>query len=178
MTNTIVPWSWKRKRLPVGRDDLPLSNLQRQMNRLFSEFSASSSFLPDFFTEPLAQIGEKLVGFSPNVNVTKSEHALTVTVEVPGMDERDIELSLTKEALAIRGERKSSHESTGGGDGESKWSYTESSYGAFERIVPLADLSIDEDGVEATASKGIVTITLPITRGAESSARKVSIRSE
>jgi HSP20 family protein len=147
------------------------------MNKLFSDFGSGASFLPDFFTEPLVQIGEKLVGFTPNVNVTKSDRALVITVEVPGMDERDIELSLTKEALTIRGERKQSHDTTSEGEGESKWSYTESSFGAFERIVPLGELIIDEDGVEATASKGIVTISLPIRSGAETGVKKVSIRS-
>jgi HSP20 family protein len=102
----------------------------------------------------------------------KNNSALVVSVEVPGMDEKDIELSLTKDALTIRGERKQSHEEKS----EGGWSYVESSFGSFERIVPLNDLLVDEDRVEASASKGIVTITLPLRAGSEGAPKKVSIR--
>jgi HSP20 family protein len=173
MSGNIVPWSWKRKRLPLGKDEHAVSALQRQVNRLFAEFSSGSSFLPDFFAEPLAQIGERWSSFAPNVNVNKTEKALVVTVEVPGMDERDIELSLTKDALTIRGERKQSHEEKG----EDGWNYVESSYGTFERVVPLNELVVHEDGVQASASKGIVTITLPLKESGAGGAKKVSIRS-
>jgi len=174
MTGNIVPWSWKRKRVPVGKDEHPVSSLQSQINRVFNDFMTGSSRLPDFFSEPLAQLGERWSAFSPNVNVTKTDRELLVTVEVPGMDEKDIELTLTQEGLTIRGERKSSHEESS----EGGWTYVESSFGSFERIVPLADLQIDEDKVEATASKGIVRISLPLVPAAQSSAKKVSIRTE
>lgn len=173
MSGNIVPWSWKKKRLPVGKDEHPVSALQRQVNRLFAEFGSGSSILPDFFTEPLAQIGERWNAFAPNVNVTKNNSALVVSVEVPGMDEKDIELSLTKDALTIRGERKQIHEEKS----EGGWNYVESSFGSFERVVPLNELVVDEDRVEASASKGIVTITLPFRAGSEGAPKKVSIRS-
>lgn len=172
MSGNIVPWSWKKKRLPVGKDEHAVSTLQRQVNRLFADFGAGG-FLPDFFAEPLAQIGERWNSFAPNVNVTKNGSALVITVEVPGMDEKDIELSLTKDALSIRGERKQIHEEKS----EGGWNYVESSFGTFERVVPLNELIVDEDRVEATASKGIVTITLPFKAGSEGAPKKVSIRS-
>lgn len=171
MAGSIVPWSWKRKRVPVGRDEQSVSTLQRQMNRLFNDFMSNSSFLPDFVTEPLTQLGERMSSFTPNVNVTKNDSALIVAVEVPGMDERDVELSLTKDALTIRGERKQEHRPE-----NDRWHYVESTYGAFERVVPLTDLVIDEDKVEASATKGVVTITLPFKEAAPSSGKKVSIR--
>jgi HSP20 family protein len=174
MTGSIVPWSWKRKRVPVGKEEHSVTALQRQMNRMFNEFLSGTSLLPDFFSEPLAQLGERWNAFAPNVNVTKTERELLVTVEVPGMDEKDIELSLTKDGLTIRGERKASHEEAG----EEGWNYVESSYGAFERVVPLAELEIDENRVEATASKGMVRISLPFAATTQSTAKKVSIRSE
>jgi HSP20 family protein len=172
MTGSIVPWSWKKKRLPVGKDEHPVSALQRQMNRLINDFASGSSILPEFFSEPLAQLGERWNSFTPNVNVHKTESAVVVTVEVPGMDEKDIELSLTKDSLTIRGERKQLHEE----QGEEGWNYVESSYGSFERLVPLTDLLVDQDRVEATSAKGIVTITLPLAATEHSSPKKVSIR--
>jgi HSP20 family protein len=172
MSMNIVPWAWKRKRLPIGKDEQSLSALQRQMNRVFNDFVAGSSLLPEFFSEPLTQLGERWNAFNPNVNVSKTDKALVVTVEVPGMDEKDIELSLTKDGLAIRGERKQAHEEKG----EGGWNYVESSYGAFERVVPLSDLVIDDDQVTATSAKGIVTITLPFKESFQATPKKVSIR--
>jgi HSP20 family protein len=172
MSMNIVPWAWKKKRVPIGKDEQSLSMLQRQMNRVFNDLISGSSLLPDFFSEPLTQLGERLTAFVPNVNVSKTDTALIVTIEVPGMDEKDIELSLTKDGLAIRGERKQSHDEKG----EGGWNYVESAYGAFERIVPLSDLVIDDDNVTATSAKGIVTITLPFKESAQVSPKKVSIR--
>jgi len=172
MNTILVPWTLRRKRVPVGRDD-HAGVLQRQVNRLFNDFVSGSSLLSDFISEPLTQLGERWGAFTPNVNVTKRESALVVAVEVPGMDERDIEISLTREGLTIRGERKQAHEDH---DEKGGWRYVESSFGAFERMVPLGDIEIEEDKVEATSSKGIVTITLPFKSAAVSSPKKVTIR--
>jgi HSP20 family protein len=139
---------------------------------LFNEVVSGSSILPDFVSEPLAQLGERLTTFAPNVNVRKTETAVIVAVELPGMDERDVEISLTTDGLAIRGERKPDADALEAGE----WNYSESEYGPFERIVPLAGLRIQEDRVEATASKGIVTITLPLRGEDDAPPKKVPIR--
>ena len=173
MTGNIVPWRWKKKKVPVGGQQDTVSNLQRQVNRLFNEVVSGSSILPDFVSEPLAQLGERLTTFAPNVNVRKTETAVIVAVELPGMDERDVEISLTTDGLAIRGERKPDADVVEAGE----WNYSESEYGLFERIVPLAGLRIQEDKVEATASKGIVTITLPLRGEDDVPPKKVQIRS-
>ena len=172
MTGNIVPWRWKKKKVPVGGQQDAVSNLQRQVNRLFNEVVSGSSILPDFVSEPLAQLGERLTTFAPNVNVRKTETAVIVAVELPGMDERDVEISLTTDGLAIRGERKPDADALDAGE----WNYSESEYGPFERIVPLAGLRIQEDRVEATASKGIVTITLPLRGEDDAPPKKVPIR--
>lgn len=172
MSGNVVPWRWKKKTVPVGGQHVALSNLQRQVNRLFNEVVAGSSLLPDFVSEPLAQLGERLTTFAPNVNVRKTEAALVVDVELPGMDERDVEISLTTESLTIRGERKASSD-----DGSlDEWRYSESSFGFFERVVPLGGLTVQEDKVQATASKGIVTITLPLAGSAELAVKRVEIK--
>jgi HSP20 family protein len=172
MTGNIVPWRWKKKTVPVGGQQDAVSNLQRQVNRLFNEVVSGSSILPDFMSEPLAQLGERLTTYAPNVNVRKTEAAVIVAVELPGMDERDVEISLTTDGLAIRGERKPDADALE----EGEWNYSESAYGPFERIVPLAGLRIQEDRVDATASKGIVTITLPLQGEEETPVKKVQIR--
>lgn len=173
MTGNIVPWRWRKKRVPIGPERDAVTNLQKQINWLFSEVISNSSRLPDFMSEPIVQLGERLTSFTPNVNVRKTDAAIIVSIELPGMDERDVEISLTSEGLTIRGERKVQLDEVG----EDGWNYAESSYGAFERIVPLGDLRVQEERVEATASKGIVTITLPLRPNGEVQARKVNIKS-
>ena len=123
-------------------------------------------------SEPLAQLGERLTTFAPTVNVRKTDAAVIVSVEVPGMDERDLEISLTSQGLTIRGERRSDFDERD----DQGWNYVESSFGPFERIVPLGGLSVNQDKVEATAAKGIVTITLPILASSETLERKVDIK--
>lgn len=172
MNGSIVPWRWRKRTVPVGGQQDAVSNLQRQVNRLFNEVITGSTILPDFVSEPLQQLGERLTTFAPNVNVRKTESAVIVAVELPGMDERDVEISLTTDGLAIRGERKPDGDAMGGDE----WGYSESQYGPFERIVPLTGLRVREDGVDATASKGIVTITLPLQAETEASIKKVQIR--
>ena len=173
MTGNIVPWRWRKKTVPVGGQQDAVTNLQRQVNRLFNEVISGATILPDFMSEPLQQLGERLTTFAPKVNIRKTDSQVIVAVELPGMDERDVEISLTSDGLAIRGERKP--------DGDSmdsdEWGYSESQYGQFERIVPLTGLRVREDGVDATASKGIVTITLPLHGEMEAPAKKVQIRS-
>ena len=171
MPSQIVPWTTRKKRSMPVREDSTSGAIQRNLGWLFNEFLASS-MVPEILSEPLSQFGDRLGGFSPHINVIKTEGELTVLVEVPGMDERDIELSLTKEGLIIRGERKPYHVELD----ESAFAYVEAQYGAFERIVPLTDLAVDEDRVEATSNKGVVTIVLPFREIPHSSPRKVSIR--
>lgn len=171
MSNGIAPWIWRRKRLPLGKEDHPISSLQRQMNRVINDFFSTNSFLPEFFSEPLSQIGEKLNAFTPSVNVAATDKEILVTADLPGMDEKDIEISLTKDSLTIRGERKHTHE----GVSQEAWQYIESSYGSFERIVPLNE-EVDEEKVDASFSKGILTIKLPRKVSASKATRKVSIR--
>jgi HSP20 family protein len=168
MTKNVVPWLWRSKTVPIGKGEHSVAALQRQINRLFSEFSSGSSLIPDFVSEPLVQLGERLSSFVPNVNVAKGDSALIVTVEVPGMEAKDIEISVTRDGVTIRGDRKPFHEALGGGDSV----YVESSFGSFERIIPLSDSVVDEDAIEATADKGIVTIVLPVKNSAVSGAVK------
>ena len=173
MSAIVVPWTTRKRKGAGGGEEVSLGLLQRNVSRLFNEFLASS-IVPEVLSDPLSQFGEKVSAFQPAVNVSKTSQFLRITVETPGMDERDIELSLTKEALTIRGERRQNVDE----EEESVDSYSESLYGAFERVVPLTGVAVDEDRVEATSSKGIVTITLPFKEVTPGGIRKVSIRPE
>ncbi len=174
MTKNIVPWLWRSKTVPIGKEEHSVAALQRQVNRLFSDFASGSTIIPDFVSEPLAQLGERLSSFVPNVNVARRPESLLVVVEAPGMEAQDIEISVTRDGLTIRGERKPLNDSVGGDE----WVYVESSFGSFERIVPLSDLVVNHDAIEATASKGVVTIVIPLKSGVTSSGKRVTIQTK
>jgi HSP20 family protein len=167
----LIPWNWKKKRVAMdGRrpSEHPVVLVQRHLAKVLADLNG---LIPEALSEPIQQFGERWGSFSPNVDVVRSDNELTVRVEVPGMDEKDIELTLVPDGLVIRGEKRPAHR-LGAFD-----SYTESAYGAFERVVSFRLEDIDQERVEARASKGILTVHLPFTEASLSSAKKVAIRS-
>jgi len=92
---------------------------------------------------------------SPAIDVVEGEHDFTVTCELPGLEQKDIDLSLAANVLTIKGEKKSHRE-------EKKGNYykKESWSGSFQRTLPLP-ASVDADKIDAQLKDGILTITLP-----------------
>jgi HSP20 family protein len=151
-----------RPRTPtVRRDEVsPLFDLHREMNRLFDDTFRNFS---------LAPFGRDLSAFGwPSVELTESDKAVTVTVELAGIDQKDIELRVENNTLTIRGEKRSETE-----DKERR--YSERYYGSFERRLPLP-AEIDEDRAEASFRNGVLTVTLPKTESAKDSVRRIPIR--
>lgn len=151
--------NWGR-RSNQGDDGHPFVQLQRQMNSLFDDFFSGWS-------------SEGRAGaFVPKVSVTEDAERVTVTAELPGMDQKDVELSLTPDALTIRGEKRVERE-----DKESTNVYTmERSYGMFQRSIPLS-CEIDTDKVDAVFKNGLLTVQLTKTPAAQAKSKKITIRS-
>jgi len=160
----LVPWKWGAREVPVRKEGTHLPSAQHDMGRMLdSVFQTNwNNFLPRF-------MGSSEV-FAPRVNVSETDGEITVTADLPGMDESDINLSLKDDSLCIRGKKEEKRERK---DGE--YTYYESSYGSFERVVPLY-CEIDQDEVEASAKKGVLTIKLPKAKGAEGRSRQISVK--
>lgn len=160
----MVPWQSNRRQ---QRSELaPFFSLQGEMNRLFNDVFSGLSL------EPFGSFNQKLTTFTPTIDVTDKDDRIIVKAELPGMEEKDIDVTLTNEHLSIKGEKREEHEETGENDRR----YVERSYGSFERIIPLT-AEVDEDKVDASFKKGVLTITLPKSKDSKTSARKVSVRS-
>ena len=159
----LVPWTGSRA--PARREeenDESLYDVRREMNRLFDEFFRA--------TDLMAQSGRGRT-FTPSVNVTESDEAIEVTAELPGMDEDDIDLALSRHGLTIRGEKREEREDEG------KNYYTrERSYGYFERSIPVSIEAIDQDNVEATFDKGILSVVLPKREEAQAAAKRIEVK--
>ncbi len=136
----------------------PLENLRRQVDRLFEDFHLRSLHLPfthkNFDVEPFWH-RELLGNGLPAVDISEKQQAFELTVELPGMDEKDIEIKLSNGNLIIRGEKQEEVE-------EKKKDYylSERHYGSFERIFNLPK-GIDPENIDARFSKGLLTISLP-----------------
>lgn len=158
----LIPF--RKKDIEVRREEEnPFAVMQREMNRVFDSFHQNWG---------LAAFPELSGSFMPRLDVTEDAKALTVTAELPGMSDKDIDLSLSGDALTIRGEKKEEKE-----DKNRNYYYSERSYGSFLRTIPLPG-SVEQDKVSASFKKGVLTITLPKTAAALASMKKISVKAE
>lgn len=156
----IVPWLHATN----GLHSAPLWALQGELSRFFDEAFA----LRDPAGGPIA---ERPAGFSPKVNVAESSDAFSVTLEVPGIDEKDIKVTLKDRVLAVSGERKSASH----GEEAKGAHYRESSYGTFRRTIRLG-AEVSEDQVAASLKNGVLTITLPKKPAEECAGKTIAVR--
>ncbi len=136
----------------------PLENLRRQVDQLFEDFHISGLRLPfrrnPFDAEPAWK--RELLGHSmPAVDIAEKDKFFELSAELPGLDETNIEIKLSDGNLLIRGEKMEEIE-------ENKKGYylSERHYGAFERIFNLPK-GIDPERIEASFSKGVLTVKMP-----------------
>lgn len=108
--------------------------------------------------------------FNPTLDVSESETEVKVIAELPGLDEQDINVSLTQDILTISGEKKVENEDKG-----ENYHHIERSYGAFKRSVALP-AGIEADQVEAIFKNGVLTITLPKSAEAQEEIKRIEVK--
>lgn len=157
----LVPWREESKGL-VRLD--PVTRLQGEINRLFE------GFFPGFSAELPSEIAERRAQFSPRIELKENDKAILVKCELPGLSEKEIDIGLGDDYLTIKGEKRYEEEKT-----EGEVTYHETSYGRFERIIPLT-CPINQEAIDCTLKQGVLRLTLPKRAGAEKGVRKVSVR--
>ena len=154
----------KRTMIPALREESPLASLEHQMNRMMERFFRDAGLVPWSLNRTDA--------FTPRLNVSETDRAILVTAELPGLEEKDVDVMLTQGALVIKGEKREEREETGAE------SYRmERSYGAFRRVIPLPS-EIDIERVEATFRKGVLRVKLPKIAGEPKEHKKIEIKHE
>lgn len=128
----------------------PMSSLKQEMDRLFDRF-----FEPQ--TEDVFALGE----WAPSLDLTETKDALMATLEVPGLDPKDIQISLQEQLLTIKGEKKHERE-----EKDERRHRVERAYGAFTRAIRLP-VAVDGEKVTASFKNGVLTVTLPKTPAAK-----------
>ncbi|MCI0395316.1 MAG: Hsp20/alpha crystallin family protein [Chloroflexi bacterium] len=163
--NDLVPWRGNRgSNLAVRQEeDYPYS-LQREVNRLFDDFFSG------FDLAPSPWWGERTT-FLPRVNVTEREKEIEVTAELPGLSQEDVDISLARDTLTIKGEKKQEEEHKG-----ENYYRMERSYGQFSRTIPLPEGVVDPNKVEAMFKNGVLTITLPKRKEAQQVSKRITVK--
>jgi HSP20 family protein len=141
----------------------PLSAFRQEMDKLVESFFGGFDFHP---------FGRRSVTFMPQVDVADTDKEIKVSVELPGLDDKDVEVSLTKETLTIKGEKKEEKEEKG-----KDYYRSERSFGSFTRTIPLP-VEIDVEKAAASFKKGVLTVMLPKTKQVISETKKVAIKAE
>ena len=106
------------------------------------------------------------------MDVAEDGKEITLTAELPGLDEKDVEILLSNNVLTIKGEKKSEQEKK-----EKDYYRVERSYGSFSRTIPLPE-GIDADKVNASFKKGVLTVTVPKLPEAQKEVKKIAVKAE
>ncbi|WP_027529692.1 Hsp20/alpha crystallin family protein [Bradyrhizobium sp. WSM3983] len=153
----LIPWNNGSPDLSPHRSEPhPFLALHREMNRLFDDA---------FRTFDVAPFGSQAIGW-PNVEVNETEEEVSVVAELPGLEEKDVNVELRDGLLTISGEKRSETE-----DKERRFS--ERYYGRFARSIPVDD--VDQDKVEASFKNGVLTVTLPKLPTAQHKVKRIAI---
>jgi len=163
----LLPSLWSQSDVPSRREENhPFFGIQKDMNRLFDDFFQGLD------VAPLSATGERLNSFVPSLDVRENDKEVHIQVELPGMDEKDVEILLTENSLTLKGEKKEEKEDKG-----KDYYHVERSYGSFQRVVPLPE-GIDTKKAEAKFKKGILSISLPKLEQSNVKAKKIEIKTE
>ena len=152
----LVPF---RDRQGLARPEFGVfGSLQREVDRLFDDFARST----------LAMAGNG--SLMPSMDITETEKEFVITAELPGLERKDVEISLEDNVLTIRGEKKSE---TKPDDKNKNVHISERSYGVFYRVLELPT-KVDPSSVQATMSKGVLKITIP--KPARPESKKIEVQ--
>ena len=144
----------------------PLMSFRSQMDSLFDDFFKDWG-VPHWGFAPS---GDRLM---PHVDLKEDDKNVVVVADLPGVDEKDIELYLDDNVLAIRAERK--EESEKKGDDKTSYHRIERSYGMIQRNIPMP-CPVKQDGIAAEFAKGVLTVTLPKDAPAKPKAKRIAVR--
>ncbi len=164
----LIPWKKKEVARREAEEDLqaadyPFLTFQQEMNRLFDEFFKGTGL------DTFGVLGEGWDLLRPPVDVVETDKEIRVTVELPGLDEKDINVSLARDVLTISGEKKQAKKERRG-----NYYRAERSYGSFRRSIQLPT-QVQADKVDAVFRKGVLSITLPKTEAAQKR-KKIAIQ--
>lgn len=151
----------------------PFESLRRDIDRLFDSFHGGMGRFPfgrSGFDWELAWPREPSWSLAPAVDVAEKEKEYEITAELPGMDEKNIDIKLSNGTLTIKGEKKEEKE-----ERERDYYLSERRYGSFMRSFQVPE-GVDAEKIEASFSKGVLTVKLPKTAEAQKSEKTIAVK--
>ena len=153
----------------------PFESLRDEIDRLFDDFGRGpwQPFRRSLFpAAPLFRSQLKLPAMPamPAVDVVESEKTYEITAELPGMDEKNIEVKVADGVLTIKGEKREEKE-----EKQKDYYLQERSFGSFERSFEVPE-TVETDKIEASFRKGVLTLTLPKKAEAQKAAKKIEVK--
>ena len=154
--------------IPIGRQrglaraDNPFVSLQNEIDRLFDDFTRGFPSLPSWGNGGAAAM-------LPTMDVAETDKDIEITAELPGLEEKDVQINISDNVLTIRGEKKAEKEQK-----DKNYRMVERSYGAFERSLELPD-GVNADAIKATIDKGVLKVVVP--KPAPAQVKKIEVKS-
>lgn len=160
----LVPWRGSRRDVPVRTEPTdPIRAFRQDIDRAFEKFWR---IIPSSFPT----LGQSQFADVVRVDVSDSGKEVTVTAELPGLTEDDVNVSIVDGELTIRGEKRTDRQSEGDG-----LIVRERAYGAFERTLPLPE-GVDPDAAIAIFKNGLLTVVLPKTAEALANVKRIPVQ--
>jgi HSP20 family protein len=144
------------RRNDIARSTNPFEFLHSEIDRLFGDFTRS---FPSFRTPALV----------PNMDVTETDKDIEITMELPGLEEKDVEVNVSDNVLTVRGEKKAEKEES---KDKNHW-LLERSYGSFMRSLTLPD-GVKAEDIKADIAKGVLTVKVP--KPAQAQAKRIDVK--
>ena len=145
----LTPWR------PFGE----LGSIRSEMDRLWNKFLGETPFARSFTEE-----------WSPSVDISETKDKLVIKAELPGLDVKDVNVSISGDLLTIKGEKKKEEE-----EKDEHHHYMERYYGSFQRSFQLP-VNVKTDKIEATFDKGVLKVTLPKTEEAQKKEIEIKVK--
>lgn len=179
----LAPWNWFKKEeenqasaLPVQRsgplhNQNPIAQFHQEIDRMFDSLFRGFGFPGPWFGRDYAPA---LRGdwFKPTLDIAAGEKEYTISVELPGVDEKDVQLELSDDTLVIKGEKKQEKE-----EKDKNYYRMERAYGSFQRVLSLPE-DAEQDRITAAYKHGILTVVIPRKAMSVPRAKQISIRKE
>jgi HSP20 family protein len=149
-----------------------LRSIRGEFDRMFDRFAefGMPSLRRMFGMEPFRRWEGALGLAAPAVDMSEDDEAYKITAEIPGVEPKDVEVSLSGDMLVFKGEKQQEKE-----EKAKNYYLCERSYGGFQRAFQLPD-GVDRDKVSADFSKGVLTVTLPKTAEAQKQSKKIEVK--
>ena len=158
--------------MPSATPWRPFESLRREVDRLFEDFTLNPLRLglrrPAFDLEPFWQADSWVA--APPINFVERDNAFELTAELPGLDEKNIEVKLANGVLTIKGEKEEEKV-----EKKEDFHLRERRFGSFARSLRVPD-AVAADKIEAHFKKGVLKVTLPKTPEAQKQVKKIEVK--